>query len=349
MSARVIRYSAILVAALLAGIEPATAQSTGSNVSKVGTSAAAYLQIPIGAPAIAMGGAFVSVADDATSLYWNAAGSALLNRNELVAVHTNWIADTRFDYGAFVLPLGDAGSFGFSVTSLSMDDMKVRTVDQPEGTGEYFSAGDLAVGVTYARKLSDRFAIGFTGKYLRQSIWHESAEAFALDVGTTFRTDMLGGLVIGATFSNFGTKMTMSGIDARQFVRIDPTKTGSTDQVPTAIEMQSWDLPLQIQFGVSTKVIKSDDYQWIVALDAIHASDNDESMNIGTEFGYREILFLRGGFQSLFLNEAEGGLSLGVGLASGSLMNEINLMFDYAYRDMGRLESVHTFSLGIMF
>src|SRR5437879_4580482 len=94
---------AALLTALFGGSEPAAAQSTGSNVSKVGTSAAPYLQIPVGGPAIAMGGAFVSVADDATSLYWNAAGSALLTRNELVAVHTNWIADTRFDYGAFVL------------------------------------------------------------------------------------------------------------------------------------------------------------------------------------------------------------------------------------------------------
>lgn len=324
-------------------------QGTATNVSKVGTSAAAYLEIPVGATAIAMGGAYVSIANDATALYWNPAGITLCARNEVVAVHTNWIADTKFDYGAFVLPLGEMGTLGFSFTSLSMDDMKVRTVEQPEGTGEYFSAGDLAAGISYARKLSDRFSIGFTGKYLRQSIWHESASAFALDIGTTFRTDLLGGIVIGATFTNFGTTMQLEGRDTRQFIQLDPAKTGSNDQIPANIEMQSWDLPLQFQFGISTNVVNSENYRWTIAADAIHPSDNLESMNVGTEFAYMNYLFLRGGFQSLFLDEGEGGFSFGVGIASVSLSSDIGLKFDYAFRDMGRLEGVHTFSLGIIF
>ncbi len=76
--------------------------------------------------------------------------------------------------------MGDFGSLGLSFTSLNMSDMKVRTVDQPEGTGEYFSAGDIAVGVSFAKNLTDRFSIGFTGKYIQQKIWHMSATAFAL-------------------------------------------------------------------------------------------------------------------------------------------------------------------------
>jgi len=51
------------------------------NVSKVGTVAAPFLQIPVGARAVAMGGAFVSVANDATALYWNAAGIVELERS----------------------------------------------------------------------------------------------------------------------------------------------------------------------------------------------------------------------------------------------------------------------------
>ena len=340
---------ATILASILLLTWDSPGQSTATDVSKVGTSAATYLEIPVGAPAIAMGGAFVSVANDATALYWNPAGIALIPRNEVVAVHTNWIADTKFDFGAFVLPLGDFGALGFSFTSLSMADMKVRTVEQQEGTGEYFSAVDLAAGISYARKLSDRFAIGFTGKYLQQSIWHEKASAFAIDAGTSFRTDLLGGIVIGATLTNFGTAMQLSGRDTRQFIRIDPTKTGSNDRIPANIEMESWDLPLQFQFGVSTNIINNENYRWAVAVDAMHPSDNFGSMNIGTEFAYLNIFFLRGGFQSLFLDDAEGGFSFGVGLASGSLSKDLGLKFDYAFRDMGRLQSIHTFSLGVVF
>src|SRR5580765_3451315 len=71
-------------------------QSFVSDVSKTATNAAVFLEIPVGASAIGMGSAFVSVANDATSLYWNPAGSAALTQNQFVAVHTGWIAGTRF-------------------------------------------------------------------------------------------------------------------------------------------------------------------------------------------------------------------------------------------------------------
>lgn len=327
----------------------ALGQTTGKNVSKTGTSAATFLEISVGAPATGMGGAFVSLANDATALYWNPAGVAAAQTSELVAMHTNWIAETRFDYGAFALPLSDFGTLGLSFTSLSMDDMKVRTIEKPEGTGEFFSAGDIAVAVSYARQLTDRFSIGFSAKYIQQTIWHESASAFAVDVGTMFKTDLLGGMTIGAALTNFGTPMKLAGRDTRQFVRVDPTKQGSNDQIPTNTELDAWDLPLQFQFGLSATPLKGESYQWTVAVDALHPTDDYESLNVGTEFAYDNILFVRGGFHSLFLDSAEGGLSLGIGLASGSLLTNTTLKFDYAFRDMGRLQNIHVFSIGVRF
>jgi hypothetical protein len=319
------------------------------NVAKTGTVSAPFLEIPVGAPAIGMGGAFVSLANDATTLFWNPAGAANLPMNEIVAQHTNWIAQTKFDYAALVLPMGTFGTLGLSFTSLSMSDMKVRTVELPEGTGEYFSAGDIAAGISYARQLSDRFAIGFTAKYVQETIWHESANAIALDVGTTFRTDLLGGLTIGASLLNFGTTMQMSGRDTRQFIRLDKTKEGSNSQIPSTIELDSWDLPLLIQFGVSTSPVNTDLYRWTLSVDALHPSDDYESVNVGTEFAYQKFLFLRGGYNSLFLDTKEGGLSFGVGVSSSPLFEGVQVRFDYAFRDMGRLENIHVLSLGVQF
>jgi hypothetical protein len=337
--------------ACLIAVSTAFAQEFVRNVSKTGTTAATFLEIPIGASAIGMGGAFVSIANDATSLYWNPSGIASMQQSEFIAVHTNWIADTKFDFGGLVLPLGDFGTVGFSFTSLSMADMKVRTVELPEGTGEFFSAGDIAAGISYGRALTDRFKIGFTVKYLQQSIWHESASAFAVDAGTLFKTDLFNGLMIGASLTNFGTSMKLSGRDARYFIRIDGSKTGSSDQIPTEIELDSWDLPLLFQFGVSTNLMKSENTRWTIAADALHPTDNYESMNVGSEFAYQDYLFFRGGYQSLFLDQAEGGFSFGVGLASKTIAStgNVSFTFDYAFRDMGRLQSVHTFSIGVAF
>lgn len=219
----------------------------------------------------------------------------------------------------------------------------------PEGTGEFFSAGDLAAGLSYARMLTDRFAIGFTARFIQQRIWHESATAFAVDVGTKFKTDLFGGMVIGASLSNFGTPMRLSGRDTRQFIRLDPNKQGSNDRIPTDIELDSWDLPLRFQFGVSTNVLQDDNYRWTVALDAIHPSDNYESVNVGSELAFADYIFLRGGYQSLFLDQTEGGLSFGIGVTSSLLSNSAAVMFDYAYRDLGRLKNIQVFSLSFRF
>jgi hypothetical protein len=327
----------------------AAGQGLVNDVSKSGTVVATFLEIPVGASAVGMGGAYVSIANDATALYWNPAGISALTQNSFAVSHTNWIADTKFDFGGVVLPLGSFGTLGFSFTSLTMADMKVRTVELPEGTGEYFSAGDIAAGISYARQLTDRFTIGFTAKYIQESIWHEKANAFAIDAGTSFKTDLFGGMTIGAVLYNFGTKMQMAGRDARQFIRIDGTKQGSTDQIATDIEMNSWDLPFLFQFGVSTNVLKMENYRCTVAIDALHPNDNYESMNVGTEFTYRDFLFLRTGYQSLFLSEHVGGFSLGVGVATNTMKNLPSVKFDYAYRDMGVLDNVHTFTLSAQF
>ena len=320
-----------------------------SQVSKVGTTAAPFLEIGPGSVATGMGGAFVSVANDATSLYWNPSGIADFTNNEVTIFHANWIASTNFDYAALVLPLGGAGNIGFSFTSFSMADEKVRTVDQPEGTGEFYSAGDIAVGLSYARKLTDRFSIGFTAKYIQETIWHESASAIAIDAGTIFRTDLFNGLTIGASISNFGTQMKLNGSDIRTFARVNPLLLGSNDQVPFNVELDSWDLPFLFQIGVSTNIIKNDDYRFLVSVDALHPNNNYESMNIGGQFSFRDFIFIRGGFRNLFLTDSEGGLTLGIGVNSKLLFSDDFVSFDYAFRNFGRLNYVHTLSVDIKF
>jgi hypothetical protein len=344
MSSNLARVLAFIIIVLV-GNKTGMAQ----DVSKSGTSAAHFLEIGVGAAANGMGGAFVSVANDASALYWNAGGVANIQKYELLVVHTNWIADTKFDYAGLVVPMGNFGTLGFSFTSLSMDDMKVTTIDMPDGTGEFFTAGDKAFGITYANKLTDRFSIGFTAKYIQQSIWHMNASAFALDIGTVFRTDLLGGMTIGASLNNFGTPMQMEGRDSRYFIRVDDTKQGSSERVPTNIEMNEWELPLIFQIGVSANAINTEDYRLTLAVDAIHPSNNYQSLNVGGEFAFMEFLYIRGGYKALFLQDSEGGLVFGMGVNSTMLFSEAIVKFDYSFRDFGRLQNVHTFGLAVRF
>jgi Type IX secretion system protein PorV len=324
-------------------------QFNGQNVSKAGTTAATFLEIPVGARAIGMGGAFVGTANDVTSLYWNPAGVARLDHSEAMFSHSNWIAQMNFDYAAVSIPLESFGTIGLSFTSLTMPDMLVRTVERPDGTGERFSAGSFAVATHYARNLSDKFSIGFTAKYISETIWDMSANGFAIDVGTLFTTNFLNGMRIGASISNFGTDMKLAGRDTRTFHPIDPTKLGSNDQIPQNIEMDAWHLPLNFQFGIAVDAIKSDENLLTIAVDALHPSDNYESLNVGAEYGFQNMFFIRGGYQSLFLADSEGGLSLGAGILADLFGGGMKARADYAYNDFGRLKAVHVLALSVFF
>jgi opacity protein-like surface antigen len=113
--------------------------------------------------------------------------------------------------------------------------------------------------------------------------------------------------------------------------------------------MDSWDLPLIFQIGVSTKILNTQDYKITIAIDALHPNNDNESMNAGMEFAFKDYFYVRGGYQSLFLKDSEGGLTLGVGVNTKMLFSNTIVNFDYAYRDFGRLENVHIFSVGLKF
>jgi len=318
------------------------------DVSKVGTTAAPFLSIEVGARAIAMGGAFAAVANDATALFWNPAGLAgLTGAGEVTLNHTDWLADISFDYAGAVLSLGRTGNIGLSFTSLTMGEMEVRTVTYPEGTGEKFGASDFAIGASYARTLTDRFSIGFTTKYINQKLWHESASSFAIDIGTLFRTQF-NGMTIGMSICNFGNKMQLTGSDTQVPVDVAPDKEGNNSKIVGNMKTDKWSLPLIFRFGVAMNVINNYNYRWTVALDAMHPNDNTEYLNVGTEYAIRNFVFLRAGYKNLFMKDSEEGLTAGAGLAY-KLLGNVSLNLDYAYGDFGILENVQRFTFAIRF
>ena len=318
------------------------------DVSKVGTTAAPFLSIEVGARAIGMGGAFVAVANDATALFWNPAGLARLSSTSSVTLnHTEWLADISYDFAGVTLSLGRIGVVGLSFTSLTMNDMEVRTVAYPEGTGEKFAATDFAIGTSYARNLTDRFSIGFTAKYINQKLWHESASSFAMDIGTVFTTQF-NGMTVGMSISNFGNKMQLTGSDTHIPVDVAPGKEGNNSKIVGNMKTDKWSLPLIFRFGVAMDVLKNYNYRWTVAVDAMHPNDNMEYVNVGTEWVLKEIVFLRAGFKNLFMKDSEEGLTAGAGIIY-PLTRRVKLTLDYAYAEFGILENVQRFSLGIEF
>ena len=131
-STRASLAGALLLAFLVVNATPARAQLFRST-AKVGTTAAQFLKIGVGARAIGMGGAQVGVTGDISSIYWNPAALSRMNVNsELTFNHANWLADINYDFAAGVMPIGELGTFGLSVISMRVPEEIVRTVDFPE-------------------------------------------------------------------------------------------------------------------------------------------------------------------------------------------------------------------------
>jgi len=317
------------------------------TVTKVGTTAAKFLSIPVGARALGMGSAFVAVSDDASAMYWNPSGIARLSQSEALFNHANWIADIGFNYAGVVIPMADIGVVGVNFTSLSMADMERTTEDQPEGTGQYFSAGSFAIGVSYARNLTNWFSIGGTAKYINEHIWNSSAGGFAMDIGTLFTTPFPG-LKFGAGIYNFGTKMHMSGEDLLVQKDITPIN-GNNSNLNAYLSTDYFDLPLTLRIGLAYEAIATDDQHFLIVADAAHPNDNSENVNLGAEYSlFKRMFSVRGGYMAIGTQDSEEQFTLGSGLKYG-ISSDVTVRFDYAYEKFGRLSSVHKFAVGILF
>lgn len=315
--------------------------------TKVGSTAAQFLGVPVGPRAISMGGAFVATANDVTSLYWNPAGASRMEANSALFAHTRWFADIDYNWAGAVLNLGGMGSLGMSITYLDYGEMEVTTLAEQDGTGEFFSANDMALALTYAMNLTDRFSIGGTIKYVNQKIWNSSASGVGMDLGVLFLSDIYG-LRIGASITNFGTDMQIDGKDLYVQHDIDPNNFGNNDQILATLNTDAFPMPLTFRVGLAMDVLDLEDHRFTLGVDALHPNDNAESLNVGVEYVFNNLIAIRAGYKSLFLDNTEDGLTLGVGL-NYDFSPGLGFFLDYAYQDFGILDYTQHFAIGVKF
>ncbi len=294
-----------------------------------------------------MGEATVADVSGLEALQYNTAGLAFHRTQELMFTQSDWIAETNYFYAAGSMSLGQFGVISLNAAHLDYGDMSVRTELRPEGTGEFFSAQDLKIGLAYANQLTDRFSMGTQVKFIRQEIWHMSAQTMAIDMGALFVLP-LKDIRLGMNISNFGGKMSLNGRDVRFFDDPEETMYGNNDQIPANYELSRWPIPIIFRIGLSGELFAVKNAALRLNLDALHPSDNMEYVNIGTELKLLNTLFLRGGYRQLFLEDAEGGLSLGAGLWY-AFSPSFKIRADYAWSDYGRLSAVNMFTFSIIY
>ena len=166
------------------------------------------------------------------------------------------------------------------------------------------------------------------------------ASTGAVDVGLTYRTPFEP-ITLGMSISNFGGEMRLVGSDTAVRVDLDERVRGNNDAVVANLYTNSWDLPVMLRFGVAVEAMKTPFNQVTLSSEALFANNNNGFLNTGIEYGVMDTFFVRGGYRQLFLEDAEGGLSLGTGI------HFRGIHADYAFSDRGALGAVNYLSLGI--
>ncbi len=317
------------------------------TMTKTGTSVAHFLKIGSVADIMGMGESGVANPRSMSAMQYNPAGLSRFHTQAVTFTQTNWLVNTDFFYFGGTMDFGRNGVVGINYTVLDYGDMAVRSVEKPLGTGEYFDAQDIAIGLAYSNNLTDRFSIGGQVKYIGQKIWHMTAQTAAIDIGALFITQFKD-IRLGMSISNFGGKMKLSGRDVRFYNDPDEGSYGNNDQIPAGYQLDRWPLPLSFRVGLSGEALENRFMRLTWSADAIHPSDNTEYVNLGTEAEISKIFYLRTGLRALFQKNREGGLTMGAGLKY-TFSQSLKLQIDYAFVDYGRLEAVNIFTLSIKY
>ena len=308
---------------------------------RAGISAFQFLKIGVGARGIAMGESFVAVANDASALFWNPAGLVQFTENQVIASRTEYVVDIKHDFFGVVYHLGESDALGASFSSLHMDDMEITTEAQPFGTGRYFTFGDIAVGVSYSKKMTDQFSFGATIRYAEETLDVLKMRSVMVDLGTLYWTG-LGSTRFAVTISNFGAD-------------VQPKGTVTQFNGSRVSDFQSFSLPTVFKLGIATEFIEDETSRLTTSLQLNHPNDNAEHFRIGAEYAYENTFFLRAGVkrtigQRLFGRDETSpeDFTLGAGIAL-DVKEFTRVSADYAFARFSDLGSVHRISLSFTY
>ncbi|MBC8183772.1 PorV/PorQ family protein [candidate division KSB1 bacterium] len=328
------------------------------NINRAGTSAAQFLKFGAGARANAMGEAGVALAEDISGLYWNPAGIARIGKKSIMVSRNQLYADLFSNFFGFAFPITKNSALGISGVFLNSEQMEITTLEEPQGTGNYFSWESMYVAVSYSRFVTDRLSLGATVKYIREGAYNQKAHAVAIDIGSLLDTGVLG-MKLGMSLCNLGTDMQLSGSSLGINHDWYTNHSGSISS-PANLETGKWHLPLIFRLGLSTELIgvngqliKNEGYKVIIAADTFDPNDALLRSNFGLEYEWNNIFALRCGYRGVSLEKDEyesyitSSFTLGAGMKYK--FDFANTQIDYSFVDYKILGSGHQFSLILSF
>ncbi|HJL75464.1 MAG TPA: PorV/PorQ family protein [Candidatus Marinimicrobia bacterium] len=311
----------------------------GSDI-KLAQTGFQFLSVSSDARAGAMGDAMTTLFTQSSSLFFNPAGMSRQDNFINASLSQNhWIADIKHNaISVSVAPMnGKFGIFGMSFLHVDYGEMQGTMVwDNAQGfiDTEIFSPSAMALGIGYAKSLSNKFSVGgqikTASQYLGKNVVPETdtsqtvvknvTDALAFDFGTIYQT---------------GWKSFAFGMSVRNFSQ------------EIKFQTEGFQLPLTFAIGASMDVLdffpsKPTAQQLVLSIDALHPRSYSERLNIGLEYRLLNLLNVRAGY---LVNYDEQDFTAGIGIQKH--LGPIYIGVDYAYTPFGVFDDVQRLTLNI--
>ena len=289
-----------------------------------------FLSAGVGSRALGMGGAFVAVASDVTAGYWNPAGLVDAPGLQFEFMHAKqFMSSIQYDYIGASKLMKDNTGLGLTLLRWSVNDIKdtrfaLAGSDISEGL-DYskitsFNVADYVFYVSYARRYSDNLSLGANIKIIYRDYALESAMGIGFDVGMKYR--ILPNLILGIMARDITSTLIAWSTNEKEFVT-PSFRPGLTYR----LDINEIDLYLQpsmdLAFLLESRKNSAQIGIGFLSIDSFW----------GLEMGFKDLCFLRFGYDDLSRFNAGLGVSIN------------KLAVDYSYTNFNDvLGNVHRIS-----
>ncbi|MBN1481617.1 PorV/PorQ family protein [candidate division KSB1 bacterium] len=240
----------------------------------------AFLRIPIGARPAGMGNAFVSIANDANSLYYNPGGLYQIENMTFAGMYSIMSMDRRHYQASFIYPHKQIGTLGLMYIGYSVNKIDGRD-ESGNPTGD-FSDNEMAVSLSYGKEVMSFLGIGASIKYINHSLASYSASGLCYDIGTHFNLavdhTIIDKVSFGIGISNIGGTLKWD------------TNSGHEDEIPATLRYGAG-----LNFGIGNT-------KFLAAIGETRTTDETAAINLGLETWIYDVLGLRIGLNGDYVN-----------------------------------------------
>ncbi|MFC1475109.1 PorV/PorQ family protein [Candidatus Zixiibacteriota bacterium] len=299
--------------------------------------AAAFLQVPIGARPAAMGGAYISIANDGAGVYYNPAGIGNLKQSMFASSYRSMGLDRSLSYVSFFIPTRKSSALGFNWLYAGSGSVAARNSDG-DMLGFDVTQNNHAFSVVFAKRFEKIISAGFKATYLHTTFAEMSSFSVAFDLGFTFylsqlfnreKRDMMAIQDIQAGLVIRNLAGTYRWNNEKYYLEYASDVFGSE---------QEDKVPFEIGMGSSARFF---DRKLMLALDMIKNQYQGFKLRSGAEYLVTPQLALRSGI-------ASKQISAGAGFIFN--LGEKVLAIDYAFAtDKVDEGSEHIFSFDLLF